>query len=112
MKIKLTSTRPVSSDPNLPKVQPQYLATNAKKINLKLGGINQLVHSPRLGTINEGKMMIVGIDVTHPSPSPASSAPSVAGMVASVNRWPGQWPRVTKEIVSELESMLNPRLHL
>ena len=100
------------------KSSPQYFANVALKFNLKLGGINQLVDNSRLGIINEDKTMVVGIDVTHPSPGSASNAPSVAGMVASVDKWLGQWPadlRVQesrKEMVSELDSMLKSRLHL
>ncbi|KAL9010648.1 MAG: hypothetical protein Q9173_004437 [Seirophora scorigena] len=100
------------------KAQPQYFANVALKFNLKVGGINQLVDNTRLGIINEDKTMVVGVDVTHPSPGSASNAPSVAGMVASVDRWLGQWPadlriqRSRKEMVSELDSMLKSRLHL
>lgn len=104
------------------KAQPQYFANVALKFNLKLGGINQLVdntrHNTCLGIINEDKTMVVGVDVTHPSPGSASNAPSVAGMVASVDRWLGQWPadlriqESRKEMVSELDSMLKSRLHL
>lgn len=62
--------------------------------------------------------MFVGVDVTHPSPGSASNAPSIAGMVASVDRRLGQWPadlriqESRKEMVSELGSMLKSRLHL
>ena len=99
------------------KAQPQYFANVALKINLKLGGTNQMVND-RLGIIDEDKTMVVGVDVTHPSPGSASNAPSVAGMVASVNRWLGQWPadlriqEPRKEMVSELDSMLKSRLRL
>ena len=100
------------------KSQPQYFATVALKFNLKLGGVNQLVDNTRLGIINEDKTMVVGIDVTHPSPGSASNAPSVAGMVASVDKWLGQWPadlriqESRREMVSEIDSMLKSRLHL
>lgn len=100
------------------KSQDQYFANVALKFNLKLGGINHLVENTRLGIINEDKTMVVGIDVTHPSPGSASNAPSVAGMVASVDKWLGQWPadlriqESRREMVSELDSMLKSRLHL
>ena len=100
------------------KSSPQYFANVALKFNLKLGGINQLVDKSRLGIIDEGKTMVVGVDVTHPSPGSAPNAPSVAGMVASVDRWLGQWPadlRIQEarvEMVSELDSMLKSRLRL
>ena len=48
----------------------------------------------------------------------ASNALSVAGMIASVDKWLGQWPadlriqESRREIVSELDSMLKSRLHL
>ena len=100
------------------KANPMYFANVALKFNLKLGGINQLVDNTRLGIINEDKTMVVGVDVTHPSPGSASNAPSVAGMVASVDRWLGQWPadlliqESRKEMVSKLDSMLKSRLRL
>jgi hypothetical protein len=100
-----------------PQGQDQYLRNLALKFNLKLGGSNQLVEPARLGFISEDKTMIVGIDVTHPSPG-SNNAPSVAGMVASVDRWLGQWPAVLsiqkgkKEMVSELDVMLKSRLNL
>lgn len=74
--------------------QEQYLGNLALKFNLKLGGNNHLLDSARLGIINEDKTMVVGIDVTHPSPGSSSNAPSVAAMVASVDKFLGQWPSV------------------
>ncbi|RMZ71484.1 Stem cell self-renewal Piwi [Pyrenophora seminiperda CCB06] len=96
----------------------QYIANVALKINLKLGGINQIVENKNLGIIDQGKTMVVGIDVTHPSPGSAQNAPSVSAMVASVDRFLGQWPatlRVQKgrqENVEELNEMLKSRLSL
>jgi hypothetical protein len=96
--------------------QEQYFANVALKFNLKLGGINQLVDSPRLGIISEDKTMVIGIDVTHPSPGSSSNAPSVAGMVASIDRYLGQWPadlriqRSRQEMVTSLDTMLKSRL--
>jgi eukaryotic translation initiation factor 2C len=96
----------------------QYFANVALKFNLKLGGRNQYLDNVKLGVIAEGKTMIVGIDVTHPSPGSASNAPSVAGIVASVDQWLGQWPadlqiqQARQEMVSGLDSMLKSRLRL
>ncbi|MCJ1247072.1 hypothetical protein MMC30_004283 [Trapelia coarctata] len=100
------------------KGQLQYFANVALKFNLKLGGVNQLVDNARLGLINEDKTMVVGIDVTHPSPGSASNAPSVAGMVASIDKWLAQWPAALriqesrKEMVTDLDGMLKSRLQL
>ncbi|KAH7012261.1 ribonuclease H-like domain-containing protein [Microdochium trichocladiopsis] len=101
------------------KGQDQYFANVALKLNLKLGGNNQLLDKPRLGIINENKTMVVGIDVTHPSPGSSSREPSIAGMVASVDRWLGQWPAILQvqagarqEMVTDLSDMLKSRLQL
>lgn len=74
--------------------QPQYFANVALKFNLKLGGNNQAVDPQRLPLIQEDKTMLVGIDVTHPSPGSSDRAPSVAGMVASIDKHLGQWPGI------------------
>jgi len=85
---------------------------------LKLGGINQLIDNKRLGIIDNDKTMVVGIDVTHPSPGSSSTAPSVAAMVASVDKRLGQWPAILRvqtsrqERVTDLAEMLKTRLHL
>ncbi|KAL6879269.1 Piwi domain-containing protein [Trichoderma novae-zelandiae] len=102
-----------------PQGQDQYFRNLALKFNLKLGGNNQLVESTHLGFISENKTMIVGIDVTHPSPGSSTLAPSIAGMVASVDQKLGQWPAVLsiqpkgrQEMVSDLQEMLKSRLQL
>ncbi|KAL7933965.1 Piwi domain-containing protein [Trichoderma chlorosporum] len=102
-----------------PKGQDQYLRNLAMKFNLKLGGNNHLVDSTHLGFITENKTMIVGIDVTHPSPQSSKLAPSVAGMVASIDHKLGQWPAILsiqpqnrQEMVADLAEMLKSRLRL
>ncbi|KAL9608420.1 MAG: hypothetical protein Q9167_006751 [Letrouitia subvulpina] len=99
------------------KGHPSYFANVALKVNLKLGGINHVVED-RLGIIKEDKTMVIGIDVTHPSPSSSSKAPSIASMVASIDHWLGQWPaelriqQRRKEMVTDLDQMLKTRLEL
>ncbi|KAL1959673.1 hypothetical protein VTO42DRAFT_1259 [Malbranchea cinnamomea] len=92
-------------------------ANIASKINMRLGGTNQTL--PGLDIISEGKTMVVGIDVTHPSPGSTAKAPSVAAMVASVDCTLGQWPAILrvqretrKEMVDDLTEMLLSRLAL
>lgn len=93
------------------KSSPQYFGNVSMKFNLKAGGINQVLDAPKLGIVSEGKTMVVGIDVTHPSPGSKEGAPSVAGIVASVDKFLGQWPadfdvqEGRKEMVSSLERM-------
>lgn len=96
----------------------QYYANVALKFNLKLGGINQVIDGSKLGIVAEGRTMIVGLDVTHPSPGSADDAPSVAGIVASMDRQLAQWPAAIsvqtgrQEMVSGLKDMVKSRLQL
>lgn len=95
------------------KGQDQYFANVALKFNLKLGGNNQVVEPSRLSFINEDKTMVVGIDVTHPSPGSSSFAPSVAGLVACPDKHMGQWLgtlSLQKEARQEMVSDLNPMM--
>ncbi|EFR05376.1 hypothetical protein MGYG_08387 [Nannizzia gypsea CBS 118893] len=97
----------------------QYHANIAMKFNLKLGGTNHVLDDSKMGIIAGGKTMVVGIDVTHPAPGSSESAPSVAGMVASVDKTLGQWPAILRlqreakqEMVDDLTDMLKSRLRL
>lgn len=99
--------------------QDQYLKNLAHKFNLKMGGTNQIVDSLRHSIINEDKTMVVGLDVTHPSPGSSDNAPSVAAMVASFEKSLGQWPATIriqstahKEEVQHLTEMLKRHLDL
>ncbi|KAI0486973.1 ribonuclease H-like domain-containing protein [Xylaria cf. heliscus] len=109
----------VGSKISTEKGQDQYLRNIALKVNLKLGGQNHHVQSDGLQIINENKTMIVGIDVTHPSPGSASNAPSISAMVASIDSKLSQWPgtlriqdKKREEMVSDLKMMLQSRLDL
>jgi eukaryotic translation initiation factor 2C len=96
----------------------QYIANVALKVNLKLGGVNQIVEPKNLSIIDQNKTMVVGMDVTHPSPGSASNAPSVAAMVASVDKHLSQWPAVLRvqkgrqEEVDAVGVMFKSRLDL
>jgi hypothetical protein len=104
--------------PKFANANSQYFSNVALKINLRLGGRNQSLDNSKLGIIAQGKTMIVGIDVTHPSPGSTSNAPSVASIVASVDQWLGQWPgdlRIQtgrQEMVADIEGLFKSRLHL
>ncbi|KAI0107175.1 RNA interference and gene silencing protein [Nemania sp. FL0031] len=105
-------------DSKFSKSNPQYLANVALKFNLKLGGRNHALDPSKLGFVGQRRTMIVGIDVTHPAPGSSSNAPSVAGVVASIDEWLGQWPSdiriqpARQEMVADLESMFQSRLLL
>lgn len=61
--------------------------------------------------------MLVGIDVTHPSPSSIKGPPSIAGVVASIDKSLAQWPGSIRaqgsriEMVADLEKMMVQRFH-
>ena len=94
-----------------------YYANVALKFNLKMGGINQLLPS-QLGFLNDGDTMVVGIDVTHPAPKSMEGTPSIAAVVASIDKHYAQWPgsircqESKKEMVSTLNVMMQERLRL
>ncbi|KAK6812167.1 hypothetical protein RU639_012045 [Aspergillus parasiticus] len=99
----------------------QYMRNLAMIFNLKLGGTNHVRDNLRLSIINEDKTMIVGLDITHPTGSQISSAtaPSVAAMVASIDKALGQWPatiqvqsRGGKEEIDSLDGMFKRHLRL
>lgn len=99
------------------KGQMQYFANVAMKFNQKLGGVNHTVDAKKMAPLDP-QTIIFGIDVTHPSPGSSESAPSIAGVVASVDAIFSQYPasmRTQKgrvEMVNELEEMIIERLKL
>jgi eukaryotic translation initiation factor 2C len=93
------------------KAQAATFANIALKWNLKVGGNNHVLKDP-ISILREGKTMIVGYDVTHPTnmaPGKGDQAPSLVGLVASVDKELGQWPAVAWEQESRQE-MLGDKL--
>lgn len=99
------------------KGQMQYFANVAMKFNQKLGGVNHTVDAKKLAPLDP-QTILFGIDVTHPSPGSSEKAPSIAGVVASVDAVFSQYPasmrtqQGRKEMVDELEEMIIERLRL
>ncbi|KAF2651296.1 Piwi-domain-containing protein [Lophiostoma macrostomum CBS 122681] len=97
--------------------QPQYFANVALKFNQKLGGVNHSIQADKLKPL-DAQTIVFGIDVTHPSPGSSEKAPSIAGIVASVNPSFAQYPASIRtqtgrqEMVAELEEMILERLRL
>lgn len=112
----------VCVDAKIAKNQTSYHANVGMKFNLKLGGMNHQLDLERdhaMKILEKDTTMLVGLDVTHPSPGSAPNAPSVAGMVASVDKFLGQFPGILRrqakakdEMVSDLNEMLKSRLEL
>ena len=95
-----------------------YLANVALKWNLKKGGVNHTLANDKLPIISQGKTMLLGMDVTHPSPGSSANAPSVAGVAASIKSDCAQWPATVRaqrgrtEMIEAVEEMVESRLKL
>lgn len=63
----------------------QYLGNVALKLNTKLGGINHLLGKEAMSWLRGKSTILVGIDVTHPSPKSLRGTPSIVGVVASID---------------------------
>lgn len=74
------------------KKQDQYFSNVALKVNTKLGGVNHMVDDRALGWLKTTPTMVVGMDVTHPSPTSVAGTPSVAAVVANVDDTFAQFP--------------------
>ncbi|KAK3381559.1 ribonuclease H-like domain-containing protein [Podospora didyma] len=84
-----------------------YFANVGLKVNLKFGGVNHKLKD-EFGLIKSGKTMVVGYDVTHPTnlgPDAGDNAPSMVGLVASVDADLAQWPAVAWSNPSKVEML-------
>lgn len=89
------------------KGSPAYFANVGLKINLKAGGVNHQLRDES-SLLRDGKTMIVGYDVTHPTnmvPGRSKNAPSLVGLVASVDGDYAQWPAASWEQSSRQEML-------
>ncbi|KAI7191262.1 Piwi-domain-containing protein [Hortaea werneckii] len=97
--------------------QGMYMGNLALKFNIKSGGVNHHIEGT-LGKPLDNKTMLMGIDVTHPSPGSKEGAPSISCVVASVDDYLTQWPGDIRtqtgrqEMVDGLEDMVIKRLEL
>ncbi|TFK25878.1 QDE2 protein [Coprinopsis marcescibilis] len=94
----------------------QYLSNVALKVNTKLGGANHLLEDSAMKWLRKKKTMIVGIDVTHPSPMSKGGTPSIAAVVASTDDNFVQFPcslaiqKSKQEMLDNLDKLLVERL--
>lgn len=97
--------------------QGGYFGNLAMKFSIKGGGNSHEIPAKDLDPLGD-HTMLVGIDVTHPSPGSKEGAPSIAAVVASIDNSLSQWPgsimaqtsRV--EMVEGLTNMMVDRLQL
>lgn len=71
--------------------QGMYIGNLALKFNLKGGGVNHEIANTLANPL-DANTMLMGIDVTHPSPGSAKGAPSIASAVATRDKDLSQWP--------------------
>ncbi|GAA5890678.1 hypothetical protein JCM6882_000622 [Rhodosporidiobolus microsporus] len=99
---------------NIPKARkgnPQYYANVALKVNVKLGGVNA---TKNLGMAVNKPTIVFGLDVSHPAPG--SLAPSVVGVVASMDKTITKYAsRIgvqssREEVIRDLAPMVNSLL--
>lgn len=62
----------------------QYCANVCLKMNVKLGGANSYLNTREVPFISERPTIVMGADVTHPSPGD-NTRPSIAALVASLD---------------------------
>ncbi|KAI0338704.1 Piwi-domain-containing protein [Trametopsis cervina] len=106
-----------------PQKLDQYFSNVCLKVNAKLGGTNHLLASDATQTwLNAKKTMLVGVDVTHPSPTSTKGTPSIVAVVASNDNNFAQFPaslglqrnrninKNAEEMVQELTKMMVERL--
>ncbi|KAI1794380.1 Piwi-domain-containing protein [Ganoderma leucocontextum] len=103
--------------------QDHYFSSVALKVNAKLGGVNHELDAESMCWLTVQKTMVMGIDVTHPSPKSIPGTPSIAAVVASVDdrfvQFPASlalqkpdWNKDSKEMVEGLTQMTMERLQL
>lgn len=96
--------------------QPQYIANVALKVNVKLGGINSIVHEDRF---KERRFMILSADTSHPSPADLRKTPpppAIASLVASFDPSCVQYTAIaaaqtpTDQMIVDIEPMVEKLL--
>lgn len=76
--------------------QDQYLGNVAMKINIKLGGCNQLLPEPRDTPKMGQNTMLIGLDVTHPPMK--VERPSIVAAVTTLN---GSGTKIGNQILTQ-----------
>lgn len=101
---------------NVTKTSPQTLSNLCLKINVKLGGVNNiLVPNQRPLNVFREPVIFIGADVTHP-PAGDKTKPSIAAVVGSMDAHPSRYAATVRvqmhrqEIIAELCSMVKELL--
>uniref|UniRef100_A0AAQ5X1A2 Protein argonaute-1 n=1 Tax=Amphiprion ocellaris TaxID=80972 RepID=A0AAQ5X1A2_AMPOC len=100
---------------NVVKTSPQTLSNLCLKINVKLGGINNILVPHQRPTVFQQPVIFLGADVTHP-PAGDGKKPSIAAVVGSMDAHPSRYcatvrvQRPRQEIIQDLASMIRELL--
>ncbi|KAG0006440.1 argonaute 1 [Modicella reniformis] len=71
--------------PKIQKANDQYCRLLACKINTKLGGVVSTLAPNDMPFMEKRNTLIIGADVSHPSPGEDNNKPSIASVVASID---------------------------
>uniref|UniRef100_A0AAY4E5W3 Protein argonaute-1 n=1 Tax=Denticeps clupeoides TaxID=299321 RepID=A0AAY4E5W3_9TELE len=100
---------------NVVKTSPQTLSNLCLKINVKLGGINNILVPHQRPTVFQQPVIFLGADVTHP-PAGDGKKPSIAAVVGSMDAHPSRYcatvrvQRPRQEVIQDLASMVRELL--
>ncbi|XP_055997382.1 protein argonaute-2-like isoform X6 [Ostrea edulis] len=100
---------------NVNKTSPQTLSNLCLKINVKLGGINNILLPSSRPLVFREPVIFLGADVTHP-PAGDTSKPSIAAVVGSMDAHPSRYSATVrvqehrKEVIEEFCSMVRELL--
>ncbi|KAI8979788.1 Piwi domain-containing protein [Mycotypha africana] len=89
----------------------QYCANVCLKVNMKLGGMNLFLSPPQIPFIAQRPTIIIGADVTHPSPGDFNR-PSIAALSASMDARASRYSSAIRvqanrtEIIADLANMM------
>ncbi|KAF3839440.1 hypothetical protein F7725_018157 [Dissostichus mawsoni] len=100
---------------NVVKTSPQTLSNLCLKINVKLGGINNILVPHQRPSVFQQPVIFLGADVTHP-PAGDGKKPSIAAVVGSMDAHTQQIlctvrvQRPRQEVIQDLASMVRELL--
>ncbi|KAG9290846.1 hypothetical protein G9A89_010995 [Geosiphon pyriformis] len=94
----------------------QYCANVCLKMNVKLGGMNSFLSPAQVPFITDRPTILMGADVTHPSPNDRNDRPSIASLCGSMDAKASRYSATIRvqtgrtEIIAELANMVKELL--
>lgn len=100
---------------NVQRTTPQTLSNLCLKINVKLGGVNNILLPQGRPPVFQQPVIFLGADVTHP-PAGDGKKPSIAAVVGSMDAHPNRYCATVRvqqhrqEIIQDLAAMVRELL--